>query len=158
MNRLSGLAYQQIRLYIRLGVLQLPDYEQILEILEKAFSDPNWSSRATQKLQEIRQANREFNVFYAEFQRLALDSGLDEISLVPILERAISRELKQLLITSRPNGNDIHSLANHLQDLDTCNCYLFGDSIYCPSKSRIERTPLAPKTHFAQVPTYATTT
>ncbi len=157
-NRLSGLAYQQIRPYIRLGVPQLPDYDQILEILEKAFGDPNRSSRATQKLQEIRQANREFNIFYAEFQRLALDSGLDEISLVPILERAISRELKQLLVTSRPSGNDIHSLANHLQDLDTRNRYLFGDSVHRPSTSRVERTPLAPKTHLAPIPTYATVT
>jgi hypothetical protein len=155
-NRLSGLAYQQIRPYIRLGVPQLPDYEQILEILEKAFGDPNRSSRATQKLQEIKQANREFNTFYAEFQRLALDSGLDEISLVPILEKAISRELKQLLVTSRPNGNDIHSLANHLQDLDTRNRYLFGDTSNRSSVSRIERALPPSKTHSSQVPTYAT--
>lgn len=155
-NRLSGLAYQQIRPYIRLGVPQLPDYEQILEILEKAFGDPNRSSRAAQKLREIKQANREFNTFYAEFQRLALDSGLDEISLVPILEKAISRELKQLLVSSRPSGDDIHSLANHLQDLDTRSRYLFGDPSNRSFTPRTERTPSSPKAHSNHTPTYAT--
>jgi hypothetical protein len=69
-------------------------------------------------------------VFYAEFQRLALDSGLDNIALVPILERAISRELKQLLVTSKPERSDIHSLASHLQDLDTRYRYLFSADSY----------------------------
>ena len=46
-SRLTGLAYQQVRPYIRLGVPQVADFEQILEILEKAFGDPNRASRAS---------------------------------------------------------------------------------------------------------------
>jgi hypothetical protein len=149
-SRLEGLAYQQIRPYIRFGVPQFTDYEQILEVLEKAFGDPNRASRAVQKLHDIRQQNKEFNLFYAEFQRLALDSGLDEISLVPILEKAISRELKQLLINSKPDRPDIHSLANHLQDLDTRSRYLFGNTTSRPnptfrSNNTYSSTPREPR-------------
>jgi hypothetical protein len=130
LSRLEGLAYQQVRPYIRFGIPQFPDYGDILDLLERAFGDPNLASRSTQKLHQIRQQNKDFNVFYAEFQRLALDSGLDDIALVPILERAISRELKQLLVTSKPERSDIHSLASHLQDLDTRHRYLFSADSY----------------------------
>ena len=165
-SRLKDLAYQQIRPYIRFGMPQFSDFELILEILERSFGDPNRASRATQKLHEIRQANREFNTFYAEFQRLALDSGLDEVSLVPILEKAISRELKQLLVTSKPVVYDIHSLAIHLQDLDTRNRYLFGDSSTIVSRNtaapRFTRsTPPPPSLNTSSlnpVPSYLTTT
>lgn len=152
---MTGLAYLQIRPYIRLGIPQVSDFEQILEILEKAFGDPNRASYATRKLHELRQTNREFNEFYAEFQRLALDSKIDEMSLVPILERAISRELKQLLVASRPPANDIHSLANHLQDLDTRNRYLFGTLPNHPILSQNTRTLPVTKTIVHQPVPYA---
>jgi hypothetical protein len=46
-NRLKGAPYAQILPYVRDGVCQLSDYTEILNILERAFGDPNrtWNTR-----------------------------------------------------------------------------------------------------------------
>lgn len=40
-NRLKGAPYAQILPYIKRGICTLDDYQDILDILERAFGDPN---------------------------------------------------------------------------------------------------------------------
>ena len=122
LSRLEGLAYQQVHPHVKGGIPQFEDYEEMLDLLNHSFGDPNLATRSTQKLHALKQQNKDFNVFYAEFQRLALESGLDDLSLVPILERAISSELKQSLVYCKPQPG-IHALARQLQDTDTRQRY-----------------------------------
>jgi hypothetical protein len=117
-NRLTGIAYAQILPYVKKGICQLQDYEDILKILEGAFGDPNRINNARSELFRLRQTNKEFGTFFAEFQRLALEGEMSEDALPTLLEQAISKELRQMLMHS-PSPNQEYTLfAEHLQNLE----------------------------------------
>lgn len=117
-NRLKGAPYAQVLPYIHNGVCQLSDYGEVLEILERAFGDPNRARNARNDLYRLRQGNKEFSIFFAEFQRLAMEGDMPEAALPTMLEQAINRELKAMLLHhDLPNG-DYMTLARFLQNLE----------------------------------------
>ncbi|KAG0154713.1 hypothetical protein PDIDSM_281 [Penicillium digitatum] len=93
-NRLKGIPYAQILPYIRDGICQLNDFTDILDILERAFGDPNRARNARNELYRLRQGNKEFSLFFAEFQRLAMEGEMHNEALPTMLEQAINREMK----------------------------------------------------------------
>jgi hypothetical protein len=93
-SRLGALPHAHIIPWNQNGLYLLKDYEEILEILDKAFGDPNRVANARKDLFALHQKNQEFSLFYAEFQRLAMDGNMPEDSLKTILEQAVSRELQ----------------------------------------------------------------
>lgn len=117
-NRLRGAPYAQVLPYIKRGICQLEDYEEILQILDRAFGDPNRVNNARNELFRLRQANKEFGMFFAEFQRLALEGEMSEDVLPTLLEQAINRELRGMLMHSEPPSREYHQFANFLQDLE----------------------------------------
>jgi hypothetical protein len=58
----------------------LSDYPDVLCVLERAYGDPNCVNNACKDLFRLKQQNKEFAVFYAEFQRLALEGEVSEDS------------------------------------------------------------------------------
>lgn len=118
-NRLKGTPYAQILPYIHNGVCQLSDYGEVLEILERAFGDPNRARNARNDLYRLRQGNKEFSVFFAEFQRLAMEGDMPEAALPTMLEQAINRELKAMLLHHDPPNGDYMTLARFLQNLES---------------------------------------
>jgi hypothetical protein len=117
-SRLNGNPYAQVLPYIVRGICQLPDYEAILELLERAYGDPNRVRNSRTELFRLRQNNKEFSVFFAEFQRLALEGELSEEALPTLLEEAVNRELKGMLLHHEPPSREYHAFAKFLQDLD----------------------------------------
>lgn len=117
-SRLAGQPYSQILPYIQDGVCQLPDYHNILDILERAFGDPNRINNARNELYRLRQTNREFSTFFAEFQRLALEGEMPEESLPTMLEQAINRELRAMLLHHDPPSRQYLPFAQFLQSLE----------------------------------------
>ncbi|KFA54492.1 hypothetical protein S40293_09985 [Stachybotrys chartarum IBT 40293] len=117
-SRLNNEAYKLIQPYISHGVCRLPDYHDILEILQKAYGDPNEARTARRKLDAIRQRNQDFATFFAEFQSLSLNSGLEGDALAPFLEKAVSRELYDMLLNNPPPDYGYQTLAKHFQNLD----------------------------------------
>lgn len=117
-NRLRGAPYAQVLPYIKRGICQLEDYEEILQILDRAFGDPNCVNNARNELFRLRQANKEFGMFFAEFQRLALEGEMSEDVLPTLLEQAINRELRGMLMHNEPPSREYHQFANFLQDLE----------------------------------------
>jgi hypothetical protein len=117
-SRLNGTPYNQILPHIRDGVCQLEDYTKVLEILERAFGDPNRVNNARAELFRLRQTNKEFSAFFAEFQRLALEGNMYEDGLPTLLEQAINRELREMLMHSEPPSREYHQFADHLQNLE----------------------------------------
>jgi len=99
-------------------VCQLPDYEDILNLLDRAFGDPNRVNNARNDLFRLRQTNKDFGTFFAEFQRLALEGEMSEDSLPTLLEQAINRELRGMLMHNEPPSRDYHPFAKFLQDLE----------------------------------------
>lgn len=117
-NRLKGAPYAQVLPYIHRGVCQLKDYDQILDILDRAFGDPNRVNNARNELFRLRQTNKEFGAFFAEFQRLALEGEMSEDALPTLLEQAINRELRGMLMHNEPPSREYHQFASFLQDLE----------------------------------------
>lgn len=107
-NRLKGAPYAQILPYIYEGVFQLGDYTDILDILERAFGDPNRTRNARNELYRLRQGNREFG---AEFQRLAMEGEMPDAALPIMLEQAVKRDLKSMLLHHEPPNGDYHVFA-----------------------------------------------
>lgn len=122
-GRLTGIPYKQVLPYITNGLCSLPDYDDILQLLENTYGDPNRIQNAQKELFALRQRDSEFGTFFAEFQRLALESNLSEESLPVILERAISRELQEMLLHNPSQSRDYHALARHLQELENRRRY-----------------------------------
>jgi hypothetical protein len=118
-SRLVGPAYSQILPHInRDGTCRLADYPDILGILERAYGDPNRINNARTELLQLRQKNQEFSTFFAEFQRLALEGELADDAVSTILDNAISRELRGMLMHNPPLSRDLNNFAKHLQDLE----------------------------------------
>jgi hypothetical protein len=117
-NRLKGAPYAQILPYVKKGICQLKDYEDILDILDRAFGDPNRVNNARNELFRFRQNNKEFGLFFAEFQRLALEGEMPEETLSTLLEQSINRELKGMLMHNQPPTREYHEFAKFLQELE----------------------------------------
>lgn len=117
-NCLRGAPYAQILPYIKRGICQLKDYEDILDILDRAFGDPNRVNNARSDLFRLRQTNKEFSMFFAEFQRLALEGEMSKEALPTLLEQAINRELRGMLVHNEPPSREYHQFANFLQNLE----------------------------------------
>jgi hypothetical protein len=134
-NRLEGQAYAQILPFILEGECQLPDYPDVLRVLERAYGDPNRVNNARKDLFRLKQQNKEFAVFYAEFQRLALEGEVSEDSQITLLEAALSRELKLQLTSVDAPDYDIHKFAEFLQKLENKRRYYNDLSDARPTRS-----------------------
>ena len=117
-GRLSDRAYDLILPKIINGVPQFPDYPDLLDYLDKAFGDPDRKQRAVDELFRLRQKNKDFSSFFAEFQRLALEGEMEESALPPLLSQSISRELHDMLLNNEPASLEYHKYAEHLQRLE----------------------------------------
>lgn len=122
-NRLEGEAYAQILPFILEGECQLTDYPDVLRVLERAYGDPNRINNARKDLFRLKQQNKEFAAFYAEFQRLALEGQVSEDSQITALESALSRELRSQLTNVDAPDDDIHQFAAFLQKLENKRRY-----------------------------------
>jgi hypothetical protein len=117
-GRLSGTPYAQVLPYISRGRCSLPDYEDVLRILENAYGDPNQARNARGELYRLRQKNRDFSTFFAEFHRLALEGEMSEDALPTMLEQAISDELREMLLHHDLPVGSFTEQAAFLQELD----------------------------------------
>jgi hypothetical protein len=122
-NRLTGIPYAQILPYIRDGVCQFEDYSQVLQILERAYGDPNRVQNTRSELFRFKQTNKEFASFFAEFQRLGLEAEMNDESLSTLLEQAISTELRGMLLHNPPPTRRYLDFAMHLQELENRRRY-----------------------------------
>lgn len=144
-SRLAGTLYNQILPYIHWGQCSLSDYDAILELLERAFGDLNRKRNAQDELFRYRQRNKEFGIFFAKFQRLALELEMSENVLPIILQQAINWELKEMILHNPPADSLLyHELARFLQDLENCwiefSCELSRPLHCSQSKNPIDKT------------------
>ena len=79
--------------------INLEDTQALIDILENAFGDPDKEATATRKLTNLRQTNKDFATYYAEFARYAADVDWSEKSKLAHLRNGLSAEWKQDLIT-----------------------------------------------------------
>lgn len=117
-SRLSGKAYDLILPRIQYGIPQFLDYTNMLSYLEEAFGDPDRKQNAENKLYNLKQRHLDFSVFFAEFERLALESEVPEAALPPLLSQGVSREIQDMLLHNPAPTREYRAFARHLQTLD----------------------------------------
>jgi hypothetical protein len=94
-NPLRGIALGQILPHVREdGTIGLEDLPAFIQLLEAAFGDPDRVATAERKMREIKQKNREFSQYYAEFQVIAADLDWNPSALRNALRMGLSEEMK----------------------------------------------------------------
>lgn len=102
-NQLEGTAMDQLMPYItvyeRKGTtIDLESYEDLIRILEGAFGDPNKKVTAQKTLMTIRQRDRPFHEYWAEFQRYVPETGYNTEAKISFLTAGLSVELQSQMI------------------------------------------------------------
>jgi len=94
-NHLRGVALGQILPHVREdGMIGLEDLPAFIQLLEAAFGDPDQVATAERKMREIKQKNREFSQYYAEFQVIAADMDWNPLARRNALRMGLSEEMK----------------------------------------------------------------
>ena len=105
-NRLRGVALGQILPHIRKdGTIGLEDLSAFIQLLEAAFGDPDRVATTERKMREIKQKNREFSQYYAEFQVIAADLDWNPSALRNALRMELSEEIKDSFAFSNMPDN-----------------------------------------------------
>lgn len=115
---LEGPALAQVVAKTDNGQVHFEDIDAFYTFLRKAFGDPDRKATAQRELNGIKQANKEFSVFYADFSRLAAESGFDEYALKFLLEQSISAELSDLML-HHDTPDEYQKYVDLLQNLDS---------------------------------------
>ena len=102
-GRLRGEAMRRVAPWMKLSD-ENPSYDDkgLLEQLRVLYEDPQAVQRATQKLNDMKQGAKTFNIYLAEFEAILWDAGgsawEDRVKMA-FLSRTLSRELQTALIT-----------------------------------------------------------
>jgi hypothetical protein len=120
----SGDAKNHIIPYVRPGGVLFSDVDSIFGVLDAAYEDPDVKDAALRKLRKLKQGNRPFSEYRAEFERLVAE--IDDNPLQPVytnlkkdmIEGGISTELKTILTTVE-REEDYKKFADQLQIYDT---------------------------------------
>jgi Retrotransposon gag protein len=98
-GRLEGPAFNHLLPYVQSSGVNLENVTALMEVLETAFGDPDRVGSAERALENLRQGNRDFATYYAEFSRLVADVDWNsEPAIRHALKRGLSLELKQELV------------------------------------------------------------
>jgi hypothetical protein len=117
-NRVGGTAIKHLAPRLRSGsVNPFKSAEEMLEVLERIFADPNRRMTALQEFRKLYQGNKDFNSFWAEFQRLAAEIDYSPETLIDELRNKVSAELERAIITET-DPVDVYALARKCQLYD----------------------------------------
>lgn len=116
-GRLEGVALEQVANKVTPAGVNFESVEALLNVLTLAFDDPDRAATASQKLRTIRQKNRDFSEYYAEFQRYAADVNWDDAALLELLKGGLSQEIQTALVYA-PGPTDFLAFVSHVQGLD----------------------------------------
>ena len=99
-GRLTGKALNQVEPRVKAN--GSPDFDTVKDLikyLELAFGDPDERGTAQRELHKLRQANRPFSDYLADFRRIADRTEYDEEAKHAALITGLSNEIQQALFT-----------------------------------------------------------
>ncbi len=117
-STVSGLAFDQVAAFVENNKVKMKDIAEFVTTLENAFGDVDRAATAASKMSTIRQGNREFSAYYAEFQRYAAELNWNEEAKLAALRRGLSIELQQDMILLIEEPNTVAALVTTCQRLD----------------------------------------
>jgi hypothetical protein len=98
-SRLEGATLKQLIYLVDNDHVNLDNFDAFVTSLEEAYGDPDHANTAEHALSKLRQGNRDFISYYAEFQRLVADLQWNDGTKRAALHRGLSEELKDILST-----------------------------------------------------------
>ena len=118
-SRLQGNPLHIVQPKIINGVIAFTDYKDLLKFLDIAYKDSDLMVKAQRELRDLRQRNREFYLYFADFQRIIEDTGItDNEARKSALMGGLSTELLNLLVYHDIPG-PFEELVKLLQGLDS---------------------------------------
>lgn len=118
-NRLEGRALAQIQPFVNdEGVITLDNVATVIQTLQIAFGDPDRAATARHKLQSLRQGNKEFSVYFAEFQMLVAELNWDATATMDALRNGLSIDIIEKLI-GLPQPSSYQEFVTTCQTLDS---------------------------------------
>ena len=114
-SRIGGKAVTHIAARLRKNAIK-PIYkaEEILEVLTRAYGDPNKKQTAMSKFRTLIMT-KEFNSFWADFQALASEIEYNEATLIQELSHKITPALSQAMLSAKI-PDDLHQYANQCEE------------------------------------------
>jgi hypothetical protein len=98
-GRLEGAAFNHLLPYVQPTGVNLENVDALVEVLETAFGDPDRVGSAERALENLRQNNRDFATYYAEFSRLIADvEWRSDPAARHALKRGLSFDIRQELV------------------------------------------------------------
>ena len=91
-------AYKMVLPFIDKGVVDLACVDELWDVLDGAYEDPDKAGTAERELENLKQGNREFSVYFADFQRLMAELRWDTPAKRAALYRGMSDDLKDYLM------------------------------------------------------------
>ena len=79
----------------------------MLAYLEQVFGDPNRRANAETQFRALRQGSKDFNNFWAKFQRLSIELDRNEATLISDLTSKLSYEMQRQLNTGDKELTDL---------------------------------------------------
>jgi Retrotransposon gag protein len=98
-SRTGGNAKEQLLPHIKNGQVKIDSSEACFTILSVAFDDPDRKATALRKLRNLKQGNKPFNEYLAEFQRYIAEADYNDEAKKNTLMGGISDELLDLMVT-----------------------------------------------------------
>jgi hypothetical protein len=98
-SRLEGNALSQILPLVKSATnVDILNIDAFFKILEAAFGDPDKKGTAQRKIRSLRQTNKPFHEYLADFQRYIVDTDYNEDARLAALIEGLSQELKNMLM------------------------------------------------------------
>jgi hypothetical protein len=111
-GRLEKVALAQIMPYCDevSGEVKLDSLKTLVDMLELAFGDQDKEATAKRELLRLKQRDREFSQYYAEFQRYVADMKWNAEAQMDALQNGLSNELKDSLQHADMPDNIVDSI------------------------------------------------
>ena len=150
-NCLLGASLNLIRAYVseNTGQIQLESLKALLDLLSKAFDDPDRTCTTNREIRKLKQKSSTFAAYFTEFGRIMGDLNWNEEAPRKQLYEGLSDEIKDALVTSHPRSDSM----GHLVQI----CWVLDNRIRARAAERIitSHTP-RPSCSGTTVPSAAT--
>jgi len=102
----------QIMPFVEDHRIKLDNVAALITILENAFGDPDRAATAERELNKLGRTNRDFSLYYAEFQHLFMELDYNDAAKRNTLRRGLLEQLKDALSYNPNQPEDLQQFVN----------------------------------------------
>ena len=114
--------------------MDLTNIEELWQVLDRAFDDPDQKRTAERNLRALRQGKKEFAHFFAEFMGLKADVTWNDAACIDALRTGCPQEIRDVLrVQLNPLPETIPGVADLLNKIDLQNRQWAAESAGKPS-------------------------